>query len=102
MSEKKVQQITEIVEAMAVQFGATVEVEEVQRLAKQLAKDLGIKKVEAGTPTKANGAKLTPTKVRNIRRAVEAGASQAAMAKKYKVTAGTINQIVHRRIWTNV
>lgn len=47
-------------------------------------------------------AKLTDRRVRAIRRAVAAGAIQAAQARKYGVCNMTINRIVHRKIWKHI
>ena len=48
------------------------------------------------------GFKLTPEKVRAIRKSYENGARQRELAKAYSVSIGLISQIVNRKVWTNV
>jgi len=46
--------------------------------------------------------KLTPAKVRAIRRAAEKGRSQNALARQHGVCGQTVNEIVKRDIWRHV
>jgi hypothetical protein len=95
MSEANVKRVTEIVEALAKELGAKPDAD-LKRLARQLAVDLGV------TPSRQPGAKLTPAKVRNIRKLHAEGWKQNALADKYGVTGPAINAIVHRRTWAEV
>src|SRR5262245_61772042 len=45
------------------------------------------------------GAKLTPGRVRAIRRRHAAGESQAALAREYGLRPGAVWRLVHRRTW---
>ena len=47
-------------------------------------------------------AKLTPTRVRNLRRRKEAGASVAQLARDYGVSPSTVRLIIKRITWTHV
>jgi transposase-like protein len=48
------------------------------------------------------GAKLTPARVRAIRRRAAAGESQAALARAFGVEPGTVWRIVHRVTWRDL
>lgn len=51
------------------------------------------------SPLMPRNMKVTPTQVRNIRRASRAGASHRALAKKYGISPLAVFNIVHLRSW---
>jgi hypothetical protein len=56
-----------------------------------------------GTPGEAhNKAKLTDEKVLEIRRLFNAGYSESALVKKFKVCQSTINRVILRQTWSHV
>ena len=97
MSEKNVQTITEIVEALAAQLDSPVDAATVKRLARQLAVDLKV------TPSKQPGAKLTPAKVRNIRAKYATGTfTQKDLAQQYGISAPAMNLLLNGKTWAHV
>ncbi len=52
--------------------------------------------------SKHHASKLTEAAVLDIRKLVEAGASQTELARKHQVDKTTIRDIVHRKKWTHI
>ena len=52
--------------------------------------------------TRHHNSKLTEDQVRQIRRRVAAGESQATMCREFGLTSNAVHAVIHRRTWTHV
>lgn len=95
MSERNVARVTEVVRELAKELGVTGDIN-IDRLARQLAVDMRV------TPSRQPGAKMTPAKVRNIRKLAAEGVKQKDIAEKYGMSAPAINLIIHRKTWADL
>jgi HNH endonuclease/Helix-turn-helix domain len=67
-----------------------------------LATPAGVARQREKRRTSPARSKLSDVEVRQIREAHAAGTSQTTLARRFQVSPGTINAIVHRRTWRDL